>query len=304
MNPRGSLKYKNIGIFGLGKSGLSCFKAINSIVSKVFGYDDSEKSRENFEFKDFLLEPRLWTDVDYVIVSPGISSNHYIFGLENLSDAKFICDIELFYLLNRNKKYIAVTGTNGKSTTVSLIHHVLNSLGMNWGLCGNIGIPIMDLMNKDYDGYVVELSSFQLDLLDKFSSEVSILLNISPDHLDRYKTMDNYINSKLRVFKNSRNRILGVDDDYTKEIYKKNKRLYGIMPISSSFRLKYGVSIINNLISVSIPLKKMKSNCRGSVVIKKELPITKNPYVNGIHNNQNFASCYCAVLMMSTWYLK
>jgi UDP-N-acetylmuramoylalanine--D-glutamate ligase len=304
MNLRGSLKHKNIGIFGLGKSGLSCFKSINSIVPKIFCYDDSEKSRENFEFKDFLLEPRLWTDMDYVILSPGISNNHYIFGLENLSDAKFICDVELFYLLNRNKKYIAVTGTNGKSTTVSLIHHVLTSLGMNYGLCGNIGIPIMDLMNKDYDGYVVELSSFQLDLLDKFSSEVSILLNISPDHLDRYKTMDNYVNSKLRVFKNSRNRILGVDDDYTKEIYKKNKKKYEIIPISSSFKLKYGISIINNLISVNIPLKKLNSDGRRGVVIKKELPMIENPYVKGFHNNQNFASCYCVAFILLAGYLK
>jgi UDP-N-acetylmuramoylalanine--D-glutamate ligase len=298
MNLRGNLRYKNIGIFGLGKSGLSCFKAINSIVSRVVCYDDFEKSRESFEFKDFLLDPRLWLDIDCVIVSPGISNDHYIFGLENLSNAKFICDIELFYLLNKNKKYIAVTGTNGKSTTVSLIHHVLTSLGMNYGLCGNIGIPIMDLMNKDHDGYVVELSSFQLDLLDKFSSEVSILLNISPDHLDRYKTIDNYVNSKLSIFKNSRNCILGVDDDYTKEIYKKNKKKYKIIPISSSFVLKYGVSIKNNFINVNIPLKKGRHNNRRRNVIKKELPMIENPYVKGVHNNQNFASSYCAIIIL------
>jgi UDP-N-acetylmuramoylalanine--D-glutamate ligase len=157
-------------------------------------------------------------DADYIIVSPGIPLNIPIIRKAQTRNIPVISEIEFGYLIkNPDSKIIAVTGSNGKSTVVSLIHYILQRGGYNTILAGNIGQALtsfpIELPGIDY--IVLELSSFQLELVNKFTPDTAVLLNITPDHLDRYKSLDEYLQAKLRIFKNQTHHhraVLNADD--------------------------------------------------------------------------------------------
>jgi UDP-N-acetylmuramoylalanine--D-glutamate ligase len=200
---------KKFGVFGLGISGVATVKFLESKNANFIAYDDrknivlglsSRYPKVVNSFKD--LSDASWQEVDCFILSPGIPDSHPIVKLAKQINAQIICDVELLYQENSHAKYIGITGTNGKSTTTSLVAHILRFNGLNVAIGGNIGIPVLELDIRDNIIYVIEMSSFQLDLCNKVKFDIALLLNITPDHLDRHGNMENYTNAKYKIFSN------------------------------------------------------------------------------------------------------
>lgn len=237
---------KKIGIFGLARTGIASYEKLEKD-NHIIVYDDNPKNQQNFVDKfgnTHLKSPDSfeWRNLDYIILSPGIPLHfpkpHKIVDIAKEFKIPLISDIEVFYLLNKNATYVAITGTNGKSTTTALTGYIL---GNDFAIGGNIGTPVLSLPNKK--GYVLELSSYQLDLLDKFKANIAVLLNITPDHLDRHGSLENYIESKKRIWRNLGIRdtlIISVDNDITRSIYEsiKEKVDFNIIPISIKDEIK------------------------------------------------------------------
>lgn len=202
---------KRYAILGLARSGAAAAEALLASGAKVTAWDRQDVARAQFEGRCELADP-LEIDLagfDGVIVSPGVPLNtHPIKQHAESFGVPVIGDIELFALARPNllpHKVVGVTGTNGKSTTVALIHHILEMAGIPSVLGGNIGEPIMgrDPLAPNENGagvYVLELSSYQIDLTNNLDCDIAALTNISPDHLDRYEDFAAYAASKARLF--------------------------------------------------------------------------------------------------------
>jgi len=204
-------KRKRIVILGAGESG-----AGSAILAKQEGFDVfvSESANINPKYKEMLNEhqvlyegnghtERLILNADEIIKSPGIPESAPIMRLIRKKGLHVISEIE-FAGRFTNAKKICVTGSNGKTTTTSLIHHMLRKAGLNIGIAGNVGKSFaLQVATEDYDYYVLELSSFQLDGMYEFKADIAILLNITADHMDRYDyNMQNYVDSKFRITQN------------------------------------------------------------------------------------------------------
>ena len=199
------LKNKSFLVYGLGLTGISAIKFLKKIgVKNIFIWDDNIETRKkyNLKYKENNIKKR-FSDVDYIVLSPGISfikskKKKYLKRNKN----KIITDIDLFFLTNKIFKSIVVTGTNGKSTTCSIIHKVLSNSGINSELLGNIGKPILNynLGKKKNVVLVIEMSSFQLEYSKYVRPNHAIFINFSKDHLDWHGNMNNYIKSKLKIF--------------------------------------------------------------------------------------------------------
>ena len=204
-------KEKTIIIYGLGISGISCAKYVaQNLANKLILSDDNidnlyktknnlKSINQNIEF----IEPNnlKFGNNNIIICSPGIAifdPAHPILLDAKKKGAQIICDIELFYSLNNKQNYIAITGTNGKSTCTTLTYHIFNELNINCQMGGNIGIPIFDLIqDKDQKiNYILEISSYQLDLLVNSKFNIAAITNIAFDHIERYKNIENYTKSR------------------------------------------------------------------------------------------------------------
>ena len=202
---------KRIVILGAGESGTGA-----AVLAKTKGFEVfvSDLGKIKPHYKEILFNyeidweeeqhtERLILNADEIIKSPGISDKVEIMQLIQKKDIPVISEIEFAGRYTTAKK-ICITGSNGKTTTTSLLHHMLRRAGLNCGMAGNVGKSFaMQVATKTYDYYVIELSSFQLDGMYEFKPDISILLNITPDHLDRYGyNMQNYIDSKFRITQN------------------------------------------------------------------------------------------------------
>lgn len=202
---------KHIAILGAGESGigaaiLAMKKGWNVFVSDFGTIPEMYKEvleEKGFEWEEMKhTESRILT-ADLVVKSPGIPDTADLIKKLNEAGIKVISEIEFAgYYTDAFK--ICITGSNGKTTTSMLTYHILKKAGFNVGLAGNVGDSFAKLVAEEsYDYYVLELSSFQLDGMSDFKADIAILLNITPDHLDRYEhKMENYINSKFRIIKN------------------------------------------------------------------------------------------------------
>ncbi|MBL6785498.1 MAG: UDP-N-acetylmuramoyl-L-alanine--D-glutamate ligase [Rickettsiales bacterium] len=203
MNKANKILGKKLYFIGLGISNLAAAKSLKS-GNEIFVYDDKLTGIDDFKFVHY--DEIDFAKLDYIVLAPSIPLEfpnvHPAVALAHKNNVKIIGDIELFFLqFQQLPKIIAVTGTNGKSTTVTLIRHILsNSLSKNVYLGGNVGIAMFDLPIDENGIYVVEISSFQLDLLIDLHFDYSVLLNITPDHLDRHNNFEGYVKSKLRIF--------------------------------------------------------------------------------------------------------
>jgi UDP-N-acetylmuramoylalanine--D-glutamate ligase len=245
-------KNKRFFVFGLGKSGLATCRRLVEIGAKVYAWDDA--GQPEISNVDLINYREInWQEIDYLVLSPGIpflENPHKIVELARGS-CKIIGDVEILYALNPQAKFIAITGTNGKSTTTALIHHILISAGLRVEMGGNIGVPVLELPDLDADGiYVLELSSYQLDLLERAEFDISILLNITPDHLDRYSNFTAYCASKERIFKRytkSGIDIIGLDTAASNEVFEKSQS-DTIIPFSTKHKLANGLSLMNGVL--------------------------------------------------------
>lgn len=191
--------YKNILIFGYSRSGKAVEKVLKDIGSNYKIYDDKIKIDGGLYISK--LTRRGLSNFDLIILSPGVSIYHKKIKLAEQLGIKVISELEFGFWFT-SADIIAVTGTNGKTTTTFLINQVLQLAGFKSDAYGNIGNPLSCAYKKDLDYIVCEVSSFQLESTDKFVGSIGILLNVSPDHIDRHKTFKNYCECKKGLFKN------------------------------------------------------------------------------------------------------
>ena len=230
MIPARSLNGKLVALFGLGGSGLATAHALIAGGASVIAWDDNpdsvEKARaDGIEVRD--LREVDWSSLASFVLSPGVPLTHpkphWTVDLAHAAGVEIIGDVELF---SRERKaeapeapFVAITGTNGKSTTTALTAHVLASAGRDAQMGGNIGRAVMTLEPITAERhYVVECSSYQINLAPSLNPTAGILLNLTPDHLDRHGTMDSYAAIKERLVAGSDTAIIGVDDDYCRRI--------------------------------------------------------------------------------------
>lgn len=216
LNSEGS-KYRLV-ILGGGESGVGA-----ALLGKQNGYDvflsdggllktnyKNELIANQIEFEEGQHTEAKILNANEVVKSPGIPETNNMVKAIRANGIKVISEIELAYRFKGDAKIIAITGSNGKSTTTALIHHICNTAGLDAALVGNIGYSFAKQVAEDpKPWYVAEISSFQLDDIDTFKPNVALLLNITEDHLDRYNyKFENYINSKFRIIENQ------TEDDY------------------------------------------------------------------------------------------
>ncbi|HMF66784.1 MAG TPA: UDP-N-acetylmuramoyl-L-alanine--D-glutamate ligase [Phyllobacterium sp.] len=225
-----SMKDKTVALFGLGGSGIATAQAIVAGDAKVIAWDDNPESvarAQSAGIETADLRRVDWKQFSSFVLSPGVPLTHpkphWTVDLARGAGVEIIGDIELFVrernLACKHSPFIAITGTNGKSTTTALIAHIIKSSGRDMQLGGNIGTAVMTLQPPaDERYYVVECSSYQVDLAPSLNPTAGILLNLTPDHLDRHGTMQQYADIKERLVAGSETAIVGVDDIFSAAI--------------------------------------------------------------------------------------
>ncbi len=192
------------GVFGLARSGRATAAALTASGAEVLAWDDGEAARSAFEGPLADLNQVPLEGLAAIIVSPGVPHSAPIFARAAAAGVPMLGDIELFAQARAAlpaHRVVGITGTNGKSTTTALIHHLLIAAGVPAALGGNIGLPIMAQQPLPAGGvYVLELSSYQLEITYGLACEVAVLLNITPDHLERHGSMAAYATAKARLF--------------------------------------------------------------------------------------------------------
>jgi UDP-N-acetylmuramoylalanine--D-glutamate ligase len=225
---------KKFAILGLGRSGISTAIALKEGGADIIAWDDSEQGRKRAEELGFELAPmtfKILKNVDTLVVSPGIPLTfpepHPAIKHAQQLKLKIIGDLDIFYQLYPNAKFIGITGTNGKSTTTTLIGHILSEAGKNILVGGNIGVPVLELKPTSKDPIcILEVSSYQLDINPSISFDIALLLNITPDHLDRHGTFENYVATKKKIFRRRDSNsmgFIGIDDPSCQMIYRDRK---------------------------------------------------------------------------------
>mgnify|MGYP006393748077 FL=1 len=219
---------QNILIYGFGKSGRACFKYLRKN-NKIEIYDDKKSSIPKNLKKNSINKTKLTSvNFDRIVVSPGIDINKCTLKKYlSKNKSKIISELDIFYLNNIKNKKITITGTNGKSTTSKLLHDVLKKHGKDVRLVGNIGNPLLLEKNiKPKTIFVIEASSYQIEYSKYFKTDFAIILNISPNHLERHRTFKNYIKSKFGLIKSQKKNsfaFIEKNNNFLKEELKKNK---------------------------------------------------------------------------------
>ena len=195
---------KKILIYGLGKSGISTFKYLKN-KSNIFLYDDYQSKIKTFDIKNNLISYKnvLEFEFDKIILSPGIDiDNCKLTKFLKKNRDKIYTDLDVFYSFYQNN-CITITGTNGKSTTCQLLYEVLSNQNFDVKLVGNIGNPILATKNATKKTiFIIEASSYQLEYSKIFKSNYAVILNLYPDHLERHKTLNNYVKAKFKLLTN------------------------------------------------------------------------------------------------------
>jgi len=217
------LTAKKIVVLGAGLTGLSCVRYLinNGLSCAVNDSRNNAVSRETFdaEFPETTLvlgdwDKALISSADILLVSPGIDTSNSDIANQISPHCIVAGDVEL-YCQNHNTPILAVTGSNGKSTVVSLLAFIGKQLGKRVELGGNIGVPVLEQSEKNLDCLVLELSSFQLETLCSMKAIAATVLNVSDDHLDRHKTLENYAKIKQDIYPQCQTAIINRDDAYT-----------------------------------------------------------------------------------------
>ncbi|NCO54133.1 MAG: UDP-N-acetylmuramoyl-L-alanine--D-glutamate ligase [Bacteroidetes bacterium CG02_land_8_20_14_3_00_31_25] len=253
-----------IVILGAGESGIG-----SAILAKQKGFDvfisDNGKIKakylEQIAKHNILFEEGNHTltkilKADEIIKSPGIPESAKIIKEIRKKGIPVISDIE-FASRYTNAKTICITGSNGKTTTTLLIYHILKTAGLNVGLAGNVGKSFaLEVAENNYEYFVIELSSFQLDVMYKFRADIAIILNITPDHLDRYAhKFQNYVNSKFRITQNQKSSdtfIYCYDDEVIMNEMKKRKLESQLIPFSIKTEVEKGGYVKDNKLIINI----------------------------------------------------
>lgn len=296
MIPLTHYQNKKIGVFGLGLSGQATIGALLAGGAEVWAWDDKAESvilaqaaHNQAKYYDFGEWP--WKQIEMLVLSPGVPLNypqpHLVVKAAAIHGCRIVGDIELLAEACPEAVFIGITGTNGKSTTTALVAHILKQAERECEVGGNLGTPALSLRPLGKEGvYVLEMSSYQLDLLSSAVFNIAVLLNITPDHIDRHGSMEGYITAKTRIFQGQRSTdtaIIGIDSPLCRDIYKnlkegRNRYTWQgkgpkLVPFSTKKPLPEGIAVE-----------------RG--VIQGKVNITQAQALLGEHNWQNAAAAY------------
>ena len=276
---------KSIIILGIGESGIGCALLAQSRGYNVF-VSDSNKIQEstrsqliknNIEFEESSHNIAITMKPDFVVKSPGIPDSSQVIKSYKKDNINVISEIE-FASMHTDSEIIAITGSNGKTTTTLLTHQILSDQGLNVSIGGNIGTSFSSLLiSDDYNYLVLEVSSFQLDGIVEFKPHIAVITNLSPDHLDRYKNYEDYIKSKFRIVMNQDANdylIYDGDDKKINSYINQNKIKSKLIPFSIERKIEEGAYYKNQSINISINKKKLV------------MP-TENFSIKGKHNIKN-----------------
>ena len=285
---------KRIVILGAAESGVGA-----AILAQKQGYDvfvsDMGKIKDNYKeeldryglaWEEGQHTPALILNADEVIKSPGIPETAPMIMRLRAKGIPVISEIE-FAARYTDAKMICITGSNGKTTTTTLIYFILKNAGFNVGLAGNIGHSLaLQVANEHHDYYVIELSSFQLDGMYKFRANVAVLMNITPDHLDRYNfCMENYVDSKMRILRNQKAEdtfIYWKQDEYIDKELPKYPVMAEVCPFADAPRSEIKGTVDKGMLTLSAP-------------VAFEMPISEIK-ITGKHNYRNAMAAAMAAL--------
>ncbi|HLY05911.1 MAG TPA: UDP-N-acetylmuramoyl-L-alanine--D-glutamate ligase [Rhizomicrobium sp.] len=294
----------DVGVFGLARSGLSAIASLQSGGARIHAWDEGEEARVQARELGAAVAPFAswpWERIKTLVLSPGIPLTHpaphdVVIAARN-AGAEVIGDVELFAREIRPERaqpgrapVVAVTGTNGKSTTTALIGHILVSCGFPAQVGGNIGKPVLDLAPPNGRTiYVLEISSYQIDLAPGLIPDIAVLTNISPDHLERHGSFANYAAVKARLLEQTSAEgdvAIGVDDPGSASIYSRLAlaRREQAIPVSIGKILGRGVFAVDGALYDAW-------NGRAS----KVMDLARATHLPGAHNWQNLALAYAAV---------
>ena len=295
---------RKVAVFGLGATGLSACASLAASGAEVFCWDENADARvktDNTAWAAVHPKEWPWAELLFVVLSPGVPLTHpkphVIVRKAKQEKVEILGDIELFARAldaldpKVRPRVIAVTGSNGKSTTTALIGHILREADRRVAVGGNIGEPVLRL-DPPAEGliYVLELSSYQLELTDRFHADTAVLLNITPDHLDRHGSLANYVAAKRRIFRNSGagdRAVVGVDDDLTQSICATlaARTPVSVAPVSALGALGQGVFALGGRLFYRLDGKTGEAG-----------DIAAAPALKGVHNAQNAGAALAAVL--------
>lgn len=277
-------------VWGLGRSGISVANFLMNKKTLIFLYDNDENVRtqlsKRFSSPNIFfvnkVEKKLIDNIDEIIISPGIPSNALIkYAIKQ--NKKVISELELGYLSCKNN-FIAITGTNGKTTVSSLVQHIFEKAKKKSSLVGNIGVPVTAMISKTTkkDVFVCEVSSFQLERIERFKPKIAAITNLGVDHLDRYKTEKEYINAKLNILKNLNTK---------SKLVLNNECKYDFKELTNAQLFYFGFQECNGCYAKD-----------GYIFFCKEkiMPINDIKLL-GRHNLENVL---CAVLIAKLWHIK
>ena len=269
---------KTFAVYGLGLTGKSVVNFLKrNKAHQIFTWDDNLTKRNTKQKNLFKIK---LNSVNYIVISPGINIEkskfkEILFKNKN----KIISDLDLFYLRNKIKKSIIITGTNGKSTTCSLIHHILKKNNIKNKLAGNIGKPILDLKFVKNEIYVIEASSFQLEYSKFIKPYCAAILNISQDHLDWHGSKKKYVNSKIKVFNNqTKNDIALLNNSEIIKLYR-NYNFLGKLKIIKGNSIK-----LKKNINKYLQLEANKENVKFAYFITKLFKINRKNFVKSLNS--------------------
>lgn len=281
-----SLKLMSYYVVGLGRSGLSALLALEKAGVRVYAYNDGfVKAPQSLPNAIRYIKPDdvPWDELDALVLSPGIPHTfpnpHRAAELARAHGVPIICDVDLLADCYPQNIFIGVTGTNGKSTTTALLHHMMPKTKC----AGNIGIPVCDLEDiKPTDPILLELSSYQLERAPHLECDIAVLLNITEDHVDRHGSMAGYIEAKRLIIQPhgvGQTVIIGIDTPATKEIYQEIKTDAAklVIPISTKAILDAGISIVDGVVF---------DDATEIMTLPSDLSL------QGQHNHQNIAAAY------------
>ncbi len=292
---------QKVAVFGLGRSGIASARSLAAGGAQVFAWDDRVEGRDAAEAQGISLADVYeleWDTVAALVLSPGIPLTHPkphpVVELATGAGRPIVGDIELFararHALDLGNPVIAITGTNGKSTTTALIGHLLESCGRPVDVGGNIGRPVLDLDMLGKEGvYVLEMSSYQIDLTPTPVADVGVLLNITPDHLDRHGDMENYVRIKRRLLEMQGpedTAVVSVDDQECTRIYVAlgARGAQRVIPFSAEHPVENGVYVRDGVVY------------DGTDGADRQIAdLSQNPALVGKHNWQNAAAAVAAV---------
>src|SRR5215470_5219271 len=288
----GGLKGSSFVVLGLARSGLATVRALKTAQIPFVAWDDNKAARDAAAASGArLAEPAAidWSGVSALIISPGIPNRlprpHPVAAAARAAGKKVICDVELLARAQPRARFVGITGTNGKSTTTALVGHILGHAGVRREVGGNIGRGALDLAPLGEGGiYVLELSSYQLELVETFHADIAIWLNITPDHIDRHGDLAGYVAAKETIFARQQPgdcAVVGIDDEPSRAVYDRLARRAGVaaIPVKLETPVAGGISFrAGKLIDAD-----------GYVVDFADVPT-----LPGDHNAQNAACAWAA----------